>query len=194
MRLPPEVLLPDEISAMVRACSPRAATGIRNRALLITGYRTGARISELLALHPKDVDVENGTLTILHGKGDRHRMIGIDPGGFDALQRWLDRRKALNLKRNAPLFCTLAGNQLYASYVRHLLVRLAKKAGVEKRVHPHGLRHTLATEMHREDKPLWVIQGQLGHVHPSTTDRYLRRMNQRDVIEAVRSRPWPSLE
>lgn len=192
-RLPPELLLPAELSALLKACSPRAPTGIRNSALLITAYRTGGRISELLALAPKDVDEDQGTVTIMHGKGDRHRTIGMDPGGFAALQRWLDRRRRLNLRRGAPLFCTLAGGPLDPSYIRHLLPRLAKKAGVDKRVHSHALRHTLATEMYREDKPLWAIQGQLGHARPSTTDRYLRSAHQRDVVEAVRERPW-SLE
>jgi site-specific recombinase XerD len=190
-RLPPEVFLPREIGALMKACSPRAPTGIRNRALLIVGYRTGARISELLALAPNDVDEDQSTVRILRGKGGRWRAIGMDPGGFAVLQRWMDRRERLNLPRGAPLFCTLAGGAIDPSYIRHLLPRLAKKAGIDKRVHSHGLRHTLATEMFREDKPLWVIQGQLGHARPSTTDRYLRSAHQRDVVEAVRDRSWP---
>lgn len=189
-RLPPELLYPAEIDALVRACSPRASTGLRNRALLVTGYRTGGRISELLALDLKDVDAEHGAVT-LHGKGDRYRTVGMDAGGFAVLEKWLKRRRELNLPRGAPLFCTLAGAPMDPSYIRHLLPRLAKKAGIERRVHAHGLRHTLATEMHREDQPLWIIQGQLGHARPSTTDRYLRRAHQRDVVEAVRKRPWP---
>lgn len=190
-RLPSEVLLPSEISALMRACSPRAATGIRNRALLIVGYRSGARISELLALAPKDVDENQGTVAILHGKGDRHRTVAMDPGGFAIVERWIDRRRTLNLKRGAPLFCTLAGDAIDPSYIRHLLPRLAKKAGVDKRVHSHGLRRTLATELSREGKPLWVIQGQLGHARPSTTDRYIRGAGDPEIIEAMRDRPWP---
>ncbi len=142
-RLPAELLSSEEVRALLRACSSRAPTGIRNRALIAVLYRGGLRISEALALLTKDVDVAQGTLTVLHGKGDRRRTVGMDPAAFALLERWMDRRRQLRLSGRRPVFCTLRGEPLDSSYVRRLLPRLAARAGVEKRVHPHGLRtHT----------------------------------------------------
>ncbi len=66
---PVEVLTDDEVKALIRACSSRAPTGIRNRALIVVLYRGGLRLGEALALQAKDVDPDAGTLTVLHGKG-----------------------------------------------------------------------------------------------------------------------------
>jgi site-specific recombinase XerC len=68
-----------------------AARG-RNRALITLLHRSGLCLGEALALYPKDVDVAGGTITVLHGKGDRLRTVGIDPGALALLQRWLDAR------------------------------------------------------------------------------------------------------
>ena len=106
------------------------------------------------------------------------------------LQRWLERRKALGINGHKPVFCTLTGGNLQATYVRGLLKRLARKAGIEKRVHPHGLRHSHAFELAGEGVPLHVIQQQLGHSSLATTDRYIRHLNPLELIETMRSREW----
>ena len=80
IKLPAEILAPDEVNSLMRACSSRAPTGIRNRALIAILYRGGLRLSEALAVEPKDIDVDRGTVTVLHGKGDRRRTVGLDPG------------------------------------------------------------------------------------------------------------------
>ena len=138
-RFPVEILTADEISQLIKACSNRAPTGIRNRALIVIMYRAGLRLSEALALKSKDVDAKAGSVTILHGKGDKRRTAGLDPGAIAVISRWLDKRKELGLTGRAKVFCTLSGRPLHASYVRTALHRLGKKAGIEKRVHPHGL-------------------------------------------------------
>jgi site-specific recombinase XerD len=158
--------------------------------LIVTLYRGGLRLGEALALRPKDVNLTAGTITILHGKGDRSRTVGLDPGAAAVLERWLERRRALGIGGRAPLFCTLAGRPLKPSYVRMLLPRLAAKAGIEKRVHPHGLRHTHAAELAAEGMPLNLVQAQLGHSSLATTDRYLRHIAPAQLIEAMRARSW----
>jgi site-specific recombinase XerD len=187
---PAEVLTPEEVRALVRACSGRAPTGVRNRALIVLLYRGGLRVSEALALYPKEIDPRAGTVTVLHGKGDRRRIIGLDPGAFAIVQQWLDRRGSLGLGGRQRLVCTLAGRPLQPSYVRTLLPRLADKAGIEKRVHPHGLRHTHAAELAAEGLPVNLIQAQLGHASLAATDRYLRHIAPVQLIEAMRLRPW----
>jgi site-specific recombinase XerD len=102
-------------------------------------YRAGLRVSEALALYPKDVNDVAGTVSVLHGKGDRSRIVGLDAGAFAVLARWSDRRTTLGFSGRCPIFCTLRGTSLKPAYIRALMPRLAAKAGVEKRVHAHGL-------------------------------------------------------
>lgn len=191
-KYPPEVLTVHEARALVAAASNRAPTGIRNRALITVMYRGGLRLAEALALAPKDVDLDAGTIRVLHGKGDRARTVGLDPGGAAVVGRWIERRKKLGI-RSPAVFCTLDGKPLSQQYVRALLPRLAHRAGIEKRVHPHGLRHTHAAELAGEGVPMNVIQQQLGHGSLATTDRYLRHIAPQAVIDVMQARTW-SLE
>ena len=189
-RYPAEVLTSEEVRELIRSCSGRAPTGIRNRAILTVLYRSGLRIGEALALMPKDVDPAAGTLTVLHGKGDKRRIVGLDDGALAVLERWMDRRSSLGLNGRQTVFCTLNGRRLNASYIRALLPRLAQRVGIEKRVHAHGLRHTHASELAREGVPMNVIQAQLGHSSLATTDRYIRHIAPTHVVETMRLRSW----
>jgi len=90
------------------------------------------------------------------------------------------------------VFCTLAGGRVDASYVRHLLPRLAAKAGLDRRVHAHGLRHTYASELARERTPINVIRDALGHTSLAVTDRYLRNVAPMHMIDTIRARRWDS--
>jgi site-specific recombinase XerD len=187
---PPEVLTEDEVKSLIRACSNRAPTGIRNRALITVMYRAGLRLSEALALKPKDVDADAGTITVLHGKGDRRRVVGLDPGSMAIVLRWVEKRRTLGLTGRTQLFCTLEGRPLYASYVRTLLHRLGDRAGIEKRVHPHGLRHSMSYELMMEGVPVPIIQKQLGHASLATTQKYLDHIAPKDLVEVMARREF----
>jgi len=163
---------------------------IRSRALIAVLWRCGLRVREALALEPRDADLAGGTLRVRHGKGDRSRTVGLDEGTQALLARWLDRRQRLGVNGRRRLFCTLDGHTLAQSYVRHLLRRLATKAGIERRVHPHGLRHSYAAELAREGTPMNVLRDALGHSSLATTDRYLRNVAPVHVIETMRRREW----
>ena len=189
-KLDADLLKSSEIERLLRACSTRAPTGIRNRALLAVAWRSGLRIGEVLALRPKDVDVDAGTLVVQHGKGDRRRVVGVDAGTGALILRWMQVRAQRKIRPPAPIFCTLSGEEIDQSYVRHLLPRLAHKAGIEKRVHAHGLRHAYAVELEREGAPLSTIRDLLGHSSASVTDRYLRRLGAGQAVEFARSRTW----
>jgi site-specific recombinase XerD len=157
-RFPPEVLTASEVRRLMDACSRESTTGVRNRVLIATLYRAGLRIAEALSLLPKDVDLDAvgqappkdrpaltsvaGTIRVLHGKGDRSRTVGIDAGATDLIRTWLKVREGLSPGVGARLFCTRSGAPMNTSYVRQFLPRLARHAGIEKRVHPHGLRHS----------------------------------------------------
>ncbi len=191
LKRPPDVPTDNEVRALIAACSNRAPTGIRNRALIAVMWRCGLRIAEALALEVRDVDVDVGTLRVRHGKGDRSRTLGLDTQTTALLARWIDRRRGIaGNTRRRPLFCTLAGQTIDQSYVRHLLRRLARKAGVERRIHPHGLRHAHAAGLARDGVAANVIRDVLGHSSMAVTDRYLRDVAPIHVIRAQQNRDW----
>jgi site-specific recombinase XerD len=189
-RLDADLLTRREIEGLIRACSYRAPTGVRNRALIALAWRGGLRVSEVLALRPKDVDVDSGVVVVQHGKGDKTRRVGIDAGTGALVARWIEARRKSGMGPNRPLICTLDGGQMDSSYVRHLLPRLAKRAGIEKRVHCHGLRHAYAVELEREGATVSAIRDLLGHSSASVTDRYLRRLGAGEAVDFARSREW----
>jgi len=191
-RRPPEVLSEAEAIALLKACSTRAPSGVRNRALIAVLWRCGLRISEALALELRDVDLDAGTVRVRHGKGDRSRTVGLDEQTTAMLARWIDRRRKLGPGARAPIFCTLQGGRIDSSYVRRLLPRLARKAGIDRRVHAHGLRHTYAAELAREGTAINVIRDALGHTSLAVTDRYLRDVAPTHVIDTMRARRWES--
>ena len=78
------------------------------------------------------------------------------------------------------------GSRINDAYIRNLLPRLAKKAGIEKRVHAHGLRHSHAFELANEGVPIHIIQKQLGHSNLSVTNRYIDHLNPTEVADAMR--------
>jgi site-specific recombinase XerD len=192
-KFPPEVLSTDEVAALIAECSPTAPTGVRNRALIWLLYRSGLRVSEALDLRPADADLTRHSLRVLHGKGDKATTRGFHPTATDALARWLDTRKALGI-RGGPLFCTLKGGPVSDRYVRNLLHRLAAQAGIDKRVHPHGLRHTYAAEL--EDAGLTVseISDLLGHSSVAVTARYLGHLTNGRAIAALEAAELPQLD
>ena len=189
-RLPPEILTDDEVHALLRACSGKAATGIRNRALIAVLYRSGLRISEALSVYPKDIDRNTGAIRVLNGKGKRARTVGIDSGAMAVLERWFDMRTRIGLSGGQRLFCTLEGRPMTDSYVRVLLPRLAHKAGIEKRVHAHGFRHSHAAQLRAEGVDIGIISKQLGHQSIATTARYLDHIAPLAVIDTMRKRVW----
>lgn len=189
---PVEILEAREVLALVTACSSTAPSGVRNRALLLMLWRAGLRISEALALKPRDLDRAQGSVQVLNGKGGKARTVGLDPMAFAVIDRWLDVRGKRTLPASAPLFCTLQGQAMIPSYVRALLPRLARKGGLAKRVHAHGLRHTFAAELAREGVPMNQIQKQLGHSSLAVTSRYLDHISPAELLETIASRPVPA--
>jgi len=190
-KFPAEPLTAAEVERLLCCCSKRAPTGVRNRGLIAVLYRGGLRISEALALEPRDLDSDQQSIRIRHGKGDRSRLVAMDAGAWSLLETWLERRKKLEeVTTGAPIFCTLRGTPLLASYCRELFTRLGAKAKIEKRVHAHQLRHSFAFELAGEGVPLHTIQRALGHSNVATTSRYVDHLNPAAVIEALRTRTW----
>ena len=172
------------------ACSATSPTGKRNRALIVTLWRGALRCEEALHLQLHDLDQATGSIRVMHGKGRRARTVAVEPRAWAVLEVWLTARKCKELPRNAPVFCTLAGNPLSSRYVRWMMADLGEKAGIGKRVHAHGLRHSRAAEMSREGVPVHMISVALGHSNVGTTDRYINHLHPRAVLDAMLASQW----
>lgn len=202
---PPESYTEEEVGRLFKTTSLRAPSGIRNRALLVLGYRAGLRLGEVLDLRLKDLDLQEGTINVLRGKGREQRIACLDPAGCSVVRRWVDKWRELGFGGNTPLFCTItqgAGNSrtgelkpgqpLKTAYIRGLMKRLGKKAGIDKRVHFHGLRHSFAHDQSNEGIPIPEIAANLGHKSIATTSRYLDHISPQTRIERAKKRTWGS--
>src|SRR5207248_10384097 len=103
-RLDADLLTAAEIERLMRQCSMRAPTGIRNRALIAICWRCGLRIGEALALAVKDFDADSGTLVVQRGKGGKRRVVGVDSGTVAGVSRWLELRGKRRIPSACPLF------------------------------------------------------------------------------------------
>lgn len=191
-KYPAEPLQTVQVDQMLALCSPHSTTGIRNRALLMLLYRSGLRVSEVLAVRPTDIDVAHHSVRLLSTKSGRAQTRGFHPSAVDSLMRWMERRKQLAIK-GGPLFVTLSGHPVSDDYVRVLLRRLAAQAGVDRRVHPHALRHTYAAELVAANVPVTVIRQLLGHSHLSVTIRYIDHLTNRQAIDVLEATALPEV-
>lgn len=186
---PPEPLSQSEVESLLKACST-SMTGRRARALIVVMWRAGLRCAEALALRPADMDLGRGIIRVLHGKGDKSRTVGIDKWGAGEIKAWMVYREKWAPPPNASVFCSRNGKRLDGSDVRRLLPRLARRAGIQKRVHAHGLRHSFAVRLREAGVDIGAISKALGHSSIATTTIYLDHLLPADVIAKVQAVHW----
>lgn len=166
--------------------------GVRLRGIIVVLWRAGLRISEALALNETDLDP-----AAAHWWFVTARAISGVRSGWTAGH---GRTSRLELRRELPvgrLFCVLRGptrgRPCSPAGIRAQLQHAAALAGVRRRFAPHQLRHAHAVEMSREGISLLVIQRQLGHADLAITSRYLRGIDNTEIIAAVHERPAPMI-
>jgi integrase/recombinase XerD len=184
----PQVMSREEVEALLRVPNMRAPTGIRNRAMLELMYRCGLRVGELCGLHLRDVDWAAGQLHLRASitKGGREAYAYLEAQSEAVLQTWVAVRREY-AARKPHLFTTLQGGPVTTDYLRKMFKRYARRAGIERRVHPHMLRHTYATELLREGFNLIEVQHLLRHSDVRTTSVYLHIFDT-DLHRKIRSR------
>ena len=186
----------DEKQRLFDTCSKRAPSGVRDRALMGVMRYCGLRIGEALALRVRDYDAKAGTLRVRKGKTKlAQRVLGVPPVLVPWLDRWLEVRRDLGAKR-APMFCLITdgkvGDPLSDNAVRKMVKRRGERTGIERRVHPHALRHGCAFELAAQNVPMHVIQRVLGHSSLATTSRYLGHVGDAEVIRTMQGPPLAS--
>ncbi len=163
----PQVLDPDEAIQLVEVPAD-APLGLRDRALLELFYSSGLRLSELCALHWRDLDLDGGFVTVM-GKGNRQRIVPVGSHAVRALQAWRDERKGDNA---TPVFPGRNGGPISQRAVQIRLKQIAQRQGLFKHVHPHMLRHSFASHILESSGDLRGVQELLGHADIATTQIY----------------------
>ncbi|HEY0808958.1 MAG TPA: site-specific tyrosine recombinase XerD [Longimicrobiales bacterium] len=145
----------------------------RDKALLEFAYASGVRVSELASLKVRDVDLAEGMATVF-GKGSKERMVPIGRSAQRALDIYIrETRPALIRKQGqGVVFVNAQGRPLSRMGIWKILRKHVKRAGVNKRVTPHTLRHCFATHLLEGGADLAAVQEMLGHADISTTQIY----------------------
>ena len=169
----PKSLTEEEVESLLGAPVVSDPLGNRDRTMLEVLYATGLRVSELVNLRHGQVNTTQGVIRIL-GKGNRERLI---PLGEEAM-RWLkdfangSRSEILLERQTDYLFPTRRGDRMTRQAFWHIIKRYARKAGINKELSPHTLRHAFATHLLNHGADLRVVQMLLGHSDLSTTQIY----------------------
>jgi integrase/recombinase XerD len=174
--LPKAVLTEADVQALLSTPS-RDVLGLRDRAILETLYSTGLRRAELCGLDLYDLDHAGELVRVRQGKGGRDRVVPIGETALAAIRRYLrDARPELVATPKEPaLFVAAVTHRRLNVKTLNLLVRKhAEAAGIAKRVTPHVLRHTCATDLLRGGADIRHVQAILGHASVATTQIYTR--------------------
>jgi integrase/recombinase XerD len=169
----PATLTPEEIVKLVSAPVGGDPLTLRDRAILELFYSSGLRVSEVSGLMLQDVDVERGFLRVF-GKGSKERVVPLGGQAKDALVTYVSaaRQHFVKGKTGSQLFLSERGTAISRKMIWVLVKKYAKRAGIEKPVKPHALRHSFATHLLSGGADLRAIQEMLGHANIATTQIY----------------------
>ncbi|MCK4245854.1 tyrosine-type recombinase/integrase [Candidatus Bipolaricaulota bacterium] len=180
----PVVLSEDERKQLLGQPNPRYPTGERNLAMIHLMLNVGLRLSEATALRWNDLDLLTGKLLVKEGKGAKDRSLWLGEADIDRLRAWKTRQ--VSLCRAEHVFSTLKGTRISNRYVQAMVARYVKRAGIHKRVSPHTLRHTFATDLYAQTLKIRLVQKVLGHSDLSTTMIYTHVFDP-EVEDALKS-------
>ena len=174
----PQVLTKEEVEKLLRSPNTGQVLGLRDRVMLELMYATGLRISEIINLKLEDLHLTMGTLQTL-GKGHKERIVPVGDEAIKWVNRYLEeaRPKLLKQKRSNYLFLNFHGNNLTRQGVWKNLKAEVRKAGIQKNITPHTLRHSFATHILENGADLRIVQELLGHADISTTQIYTHLSN-----------------
>lgn len=173
----PEILDPDEITAIMEAPDRENNAGIRDAAILELLYATGMRVTELADLQADWLYFEIGFIRVI-GKGSKERLVPVGEMARQALDYYIKKTRPLFLqpsrtgKSKNKLFLNQRGGPLSRVSIWNIVKRYAEEAGITKNVYPHIFRHSFATHLLEGGADLRAVQEMLGHVSILTTEIY----------------------
>ncbi|MCX7679011.1 MAG: tyrosine-type recombinase/integrase [Spirochaetes bacterium] len=150
----------------------------RDKAILEVFFSTGARISEIVSAHISHIDIHGKSMKV-SGKGNRERIVFLTESAVQALKRYFDFRKKIFGECEGPLFINRSGKPLTERGIFYIIDKRAQQKGLFRKVSPHALRHTFATELLNNGADIRAVQEMLGHKHISTTQVYTHTTRER---------------
>ena len=169
----PKTLSQEDMSKILLAPDDKTPQAMRDRAMFELLYATGMRVSEIIRLKLNEIELESG-FCIVHGKGDKSRLVPIGDVAKDMLADYLGtaRQSLLRARKSDYVFLTSRGGPMTRQAFWARVKRWAKEAGVGKNVSPHVFRHSFATHLLNHGADLRAVQAMLGHSDISTTEVY----------------------
>lgn len=176
----PQLLSLNEVEALLQAPKGESAAVLRDRAMLEVLYATGMRVSELMNLQMADLKLDIGCLNAF-GKGSKQRLIPLGEVALEILREYLQygRLKLLKEKSDDAVFLNVRGHKMSRQAFWKKLKEYAIKAGINKNIYPHMLRHSFATHLLENGADLRSVQTMLGHADISTTQIYTHVIQER---------------
>ena len=168
----PTILEPEEAQNLLKQPNKRYPSGLRNKAMMSLMLHCGLRVSEVVNLRPGNINLTKGKLRVENGKGNKDRDLAIPEYLTDLFDSWRKKRP-----ESSFFFSTLKGKKLSIRYLQQMVKRYAHKAGITKKISPHVLRHTYATQYYRQTKDIETLRRILGHSDISTTTIYITLAN-----------------
>ncbi len=167
-----------EVQALLDGCSGENPEAMRNRAMLTLLYQTGLRVSEVVALDVKDVDLDGGGITT-HGRTGKSRTVPLPTAARAAMQLYLSEGWAAlhHGSQGSALFLNGRGGRLTRQGFWLIIRTRARRSGVVTAVSPHALRNSFVRDRLESGTAITDLQQLLGHVSISTTRAYARRPN-----------------
>ena len=168
----PKFLTVEEVERLLSQPSGDDKRAVRDRAMLELLYATGLRVSELIMLRSRDLNIRDGFL-ICKGKGGKERIVPLGRSSAESLEEYLLRGRESFVKQPTEyLFLTRRGGPFTRQGFWKLLKGYAVQAGLDHKISPHILRHSFATHMLERGADLRSVQLMLGHSQITTTQIY----------------------
>ena len=173
----PQFFYEEETEALFETVAKDTKKGLRDRVILELLYATGIRVSELVNIQLKDIDMSLPGVKVL-GKGNKERFVPFGEFCRQSIEQYLREFKPIQHTKHSFLLVNMNGAPITERGVRYVLNDVVKRTAGVTEIHPHKLRHTFATHLLNQGADLRTVQSLLGHVNLSTTGRYTHVSNQ----------------
>ena len=186
----PSSLTESDTEALLDAPDTSKAHGLRDQAMLETLYASGLRVSELIGLQLSQLNLNDGLVRVV-GKGNKERLVPLGENAILSVQQYMTtaRPELLKQRQSDAVFVSNRGQAMTRQTFWHLIKRYVVRAGINKEVSPHTLRHAFATHLLNHGADLRVLQMLLGHSSLSTTQIYTHVAKER--LKSIHARHHP---
>ncbi|MGO3168696.1 tyrosine-type recombinase/integrase [Senegalia sp. (in: firmicutes)] len=181
----PDILTLDEQEKLLDQFNLRYITPQRNKTMIQLLLNTGLRLSEMSNLKWKDIYLMTGQIKVVEGKGLKYRMLWLNEDTTQMLGEW-KQRQFKEWGKSDYVFTTRTLKLIDGKAIRTMIKTYSEKAGINKDITTHSLRHTFASDLLRNTKNIRIVQKALGHADISSTQIYIHIVDD-ELEEAMKS-------